>query len=187
MEKSKIINPIVKDVWNRSIWTGQPNSLGLSPILSFFAVLAIWLGCGYVSTLFIDIFELRSAVVYAVYIVAFILFYIFLFSIFLKTSHYKMPQLMFAIADDRIFFTNERYATSTEKRFVCFSASTTNITSFKRKNNGGKTTVIINFAERTYMGAYGKIKALPLYRISNVEQLISILTDLGIKEEKKQP
>jgi hypothetical protein len=89
---------------------------------------------------------------------------------------------MYAIADNRIFITSELQAKSTNHT-SWFEQSTDNIKSFTLKTNGGKTTVILNFIEKFYAGIYGKIKALPLYRISNANQLISILTALGIKEK----
>jgi hypothetical protein len=183
MEKSKINNPAIKEIWDRSIWTGQPNAsatekLFLSIIPAVMLLFAFIFAAYFLTTPGLEVIGICLGVAVLLLLI-----------VILKTSRtarWRDPFLMFALSDGCIFFTGEMHAKSTiDHNASWFEESISNITSFTLKTDKDKTTVIINFAEPSYAGSYGKINALPLYRISNAEQLISILKGFGIKEEKK--
>jgi hypothetical protein len=183
MEKSKINNPAIKEIWDRSIWTGQPQT---SMLLRYFFAITLALlfivGAGFIlwflNTLNVD---------WNIRIICLVVFFVLFMAINIIsaiTSRWTFPTLMFALSGNRLFFTIEHDAKLTEYGSWC-EATMDEIASFTLKTNGGKTTLILNFFEKFYAGTYGKTKALPLYRISNAQQLISILKGFGIKEEKK--
>jgi hypothetical protein len=183
MEKSKIVNPAIKDIWSRSLWTGQPDvskSLRVVSLILYIAAIVVAFGLAF--PFFAKLGENFIIILAAV----FLLFITLPIVKIAKRLRWKDSLLMFAISDGCIFFTHEPWAKlKVDRDGSWFEESIHNITGFTRKTDGGKTTVIIKFAEKSYAGSYGNIKELPLYRISNPQQLISTLTGLGIKEEKK--
>jgi hypothetical protein len=183
MEKSKIKNPAIKEIWDRSIWTGQPESSAIAAecmlSVTFVGIFLALLFAASELTKMIDV-----AIVFAGFGVLFVLLLIPFFKV-IRTFRWKNPKLMFAVVDGCIFFTGEDSAKSTAPS-SWFYESLTNVSSFSRKINGEKTTVILNFIEKSNAGIYGNLKALPLYRISNSQQLISTLKGLGIQEQAKK-
>jgi hypothetical protein len=182
MENSKIKNPAIKEIWDKSIWTGQPDA-SVAAMLALFLIPSMFLLFAFAFALYR--IEGSGLEIEGVYFCVFLLFLAIIAVKTTKMSLLRNPYLMVALADGCIFFTGEGSAKSAVDRNASwFEESIDNIASFTLKTNGGKTTVILNFFEKFYAGTYGKTKALPLYRISNAEQLISILKGFGIKEEK---
>jgi hypothetical protein len=185
MEKSKIINPSIKEIWLKSVWTGQPESsvkeriITIVPPLIFCAVGVL------VAGLIANAVNSEDVMGVGISAVA-LASAVWMFKLALA-SRWKDPTLMFAITDNRVFFTGESYAKMANNGAASwFEEALTNVESFTKKNDKDKTTVILNFREKSYAGSYGNLKALPLFRISNAEGLISILTGLGIKENEEK-
>lgn len=178
MDPSQIVNPTVRDIWSRSIWYGSPDAPA-STKTGMNVLFVLWM-LAFFGALFSGVY----IGAYCIIIIAVLFVLMIPLVIAVRPMRWRNSDLIYAITPTEIFFTVKSHALSV-KEGSYFWENLSNIIGYKKKIDKGSLTVILVFANPASAGIYGKnLKELPLFRISNVDNLIRVLVRMGKPEIK---